>query len=90
MSLPHSDKLGEIVHQFDNLSKLSGTIELNFVESVFVSLNYSFYSITFRIKNVSVNCKTVRSSMLNWRYFCSVAEERDLLILVVVLQNRTD
>ena len=65
-------------------------VQLNLLNRVFVGINYTFHTIALRIKNIAIQCETVICTIIYGRDRRTKTQSRDLLIVIVVLQDVAD
>lgn len=73
-------RLGHLIHQVQDRSKVSRSIQIDRVNGFFVGFNYTVDSIDLRVKYVAVQGETVVGSLGVWRHGGTEAEHRDLFV----------
>ena len=72
--------LGHIIYELNNWCEISRTVQIDVFKRVFVSFNDTFEAVDFRVENVPIKGKAVRSSVCRWRDCCAKAERWNLLV----------
>ena len=79
-----------IVAKLYNWSKICGSIQVHILERVLVSFDDAVQTVYLRVKDVTVQSKAVRGSIVGWWDYGAKAENRDLLVRVIILEDVTD
>jgi hypothetical protein len=66
---------------------MSWAIKLHTTNRIFIRINYSFNTVTFRLKNIAVKGETVFSSILPWWDGSSEPQSWNLLFMIIVLKD---
>ena len=66
---------------------MSWAIKLHTANRIFIGINYSFNTVTFRLKDIAVEGKTVFSSILPWWDGSSEPQSWYLLFMIIVLKD---
>ncbi len=77
----------KVYSHFYYLTKIGRSVEINIHNCISICFYYSFNSIAFRIKNVSINCKTMSSSVIYRWYLCSKTKSWNILVRIIILKN---
>ena len=79
--------LSHVSDQLDDGSEVRWTVEVDVLQRALVGCCDSLESITFWVEDVAVKSEAVRCSVDGWRDGRSVAEDWDLLLGVIILQD---
>lgn len=66
---------------------MGGSVEGNLLYSILVCLNHTLYTITFWIENVTIESEAVVGCFIVWWDCGTESECRNLLIMVIVLED---
>lgn len=82
--------ISHVIHHFENLTKMRRAVEIDLRDRVTIDLNDPIKTITFRVKDVTIDCEATRCTMRDWGYLGSETEHWDRFVRIVVLEDRTD
>ena len=76
-----------LVNDFKDGREISGTVQVDTVDSVLVDVHHTSNTVNFRIEDVSIQSKTVVGNIFVGRDLRAKAEDRNLLVSIIVLQD---
>jgi len=82
-------KTRQFGHELDKRSHSWRTMEFIFKHIISVGLQHPFYFLSFWLKYISIDCKTMRNCIVVGRKLCSKSKHWDPLVCIVIAQDFT-
>jgi len=89
--LAHFKALGHVINSFNHLVKVSGTVQIDISQRIFVGVEYAIEAFAFWVKNVSVESEAM-AQMVGCTKFklATKSKARKLFISIIELEDVTD
>ena len=84
------EAFGHLVDELANWREVGGSVQVHVVQGVQVGLDHSIETIDGRVRYVAVEGEAVVALFPHWTNLSSIAKDWNLLVGVVVLQNRAN